>query len=624
MALPRGNPAMLSGWSSRKKITVTSTSDIRGDILNLTVHATTGTDVNSTDTLAQVYIGASVRSDWGDLRITKSDGLTVIPHGILRISGTAAYIAFKGDIKNGTTTFYLYYNGPAADVFKIGSTSDHHYGTPDTYADRHLALTFLANFNTRMTAYVPDLIVCNGDNTHYTPTTEATQIGFMTAVFDAVFAGPGGIDKVIVAPGNHDFEYISFTNTRGIIDNYQSWMESGALYGIAYESDDYIFISLDSNYDTGDNTHLTMEHVGYGYIDPTQITWLKTTLAAADKEVIIFCHHPLCEADTEQWTLTKDTYHTRNRFTVRNIIEQSQKVVAVIHGHTHFSRVDIIKGIPYVLTGNLTNDDNFGEVPFDSEGRWDIIELDRSSRMIRARREARLSGTVHTVYDTYIPFGKTSFSTDISNDLESVFKNNYGGWFGKSSIVRDAIQLYVTNDDYLYKFPVNINTPDDTTATKSIRINGRTSNPNFGRSTWGFDVTQGSSVFEFSVFMADASTFYVKFGDSAVSTAPLIYVVFRANGDLIVFNNLTEVSLVGGGDYSLNTWYHFGIYVNTTANTFTVRLNGTMNGTTFSYYNGTTHDAFGQIEIVTEAGDFYLENLRVRKLVATERSMAFA
>jgi len=263
MTLSKRVPGWLSGWNKRKKLTIASTVEVRKDIFNFYIYNTTGTDVGNFDVLGSVYIGANVRSDWGDLCITKADGTTKIPFCILRQETTFVYVAMKCDVKNGNTDFYLYYDGPSPDLFKIGSTSDQHYGTPDTYADRHLALTFLANFNTRMAVYAPDLIACNGDHTHYTPTTEATQLGFMESVFDAVHAGPVGIEKVIVAPGNHDFEYMSFANVRALVDDYQTWMESGELYGKAYESTDYIFFSLDSNYDPATQAHMSLTHQGF-------------------------------------------------------------------------------------------------------------------------------------------------------------------------------------------------------------------------------------------------------------------------------------------------------------------------------------------------------------------------
>jgi hypothetical protein len=609
--LSRTRP-FLSGFTKRKKITIDAAESIRNHIVDLTIYNTAGTD-----TVSAIYLDGNVRSDWGDVRFTKEDGTTCLPFAILRTESTYIEIQFQIPVgRTSTVKVYLYYDGPAADVFKIASITDSHYDAGSDVNDRDLTLMFIANFVTRMQTYLPDLAVNNGDKTGASSAVEATQLSWYQSVLDAFDnVDPYCTDwKDGVAPGNHDFEYMSFANVLAK-HSAETWMETGVMYG-DWETTNFHFISLDANYTPNTDTHLTISHQGYGYINPAQIAWLKTTLAAATKDVIVFCHQPLCELDTEQWTLTKDIYHTQNRADIRNILEASGKVVACIHGHTHFSRIDVIEGIPYICTGNLTNDavNNanlaFGELPAVSEGRWELIEFDRSSRTIRVKHEVLISAAYHTVYDSIVPFGITSISNDISNNPEAVYSSNYNAAFDKSNYLRDACQLYVIDDDYLRKFPVNFHTPDDPTQKNYIRIQGRTNAPNYGRAYWVFDAPPGKFCFEGTIYLTTLSGISIKLGKSNVSTAPGVDLFFTTGGDIKVYHGLVETLLT---TYSADTEYKFQIFVDTVNGDFSLIINGvSYNNAGAGYDFYITPYPIRQLEIVTETGDFFIHNFRIR------------
>lgn len=610
----------LTGWTRRKKITVDSTEDIRDHIASVRIYNTSGTD-----TVSEIYLAGNVRSDWGDIRITRSDGLTRIPFAILRIESTYIDIEVKLPVvTTDTTDYYLYYDGPAADVFKIASITDSHYDSGSNVNDRDLTLTFIANFVTRMQSYLPDLAVNNGDKTGASSSSSATQEGWYQDVIDA-FANVAPYCtayKEGVAPGNHDFEYMSFATVLAMHSG-DTWMESGVMYG-TWDQDDFTFISLDANYNPTNDAHLSAAHNGYGYIDGTQLDWLRTTLDAATKDVIVFVHQPCSEMDTEQWSLTKEIYHTQNREKVRHILEDSGKVIAVIHGHTHFSRIDCINGIPYICTGNLTNDYNnnanlaFGELPTQSEGRWELIEFDKSNRTIRVKHEIRVSSGVYsTVYDTTVPFGPSTYSGgDVSNSPEQVYNfGRYGAAFAKSDFLRADTQLYVSNDDYLRKFPINFNTPDSPTQKNTIRIQGRTDDPNFGRAYWVFNMLPIRMAFEGSFYLTSLSEKYIKFGGLNVANPPCVYLAFGEDGNISAFDGVTEETLQG---YSINTWYHIVIFIdasNTSAPFYSVQINGTSydnGGVGYAFFATTDKHNIRQLEIVTETGDLFIQNFRFR------------
>lgn len=114
----------LSGWNYRKNKTINGTT--AGAQTNyqmkLTVHNTSGTD-----TPGVVYLNGSARSDFGDLRFTKSDGVTLLDYWIESYtSGTSAVVWVEVDsipASSGTADIYLYYGNPSATSASSGAAT---------------------------------------------------------------------------------------------------------------------------------------------------------------------------------------------------------------------------------------------------------------------------------------------------------------------------------------------------------------------------------------------------------------------------------------------------------------------------------------------------------------------
>ncbi len=73
-------------------------------------------------------------------------------------------------------------------------------------------------------------------------------------------------------------------------------------------------------------------------IPPAEIDWLKHDLKATDKQTVVFAHQRL---DVEP------PYGVKNAPEVREVLEQSGKVLAVFQGHYHRNDLKTIGGIPY-------------------------------------------------------------------------------------------------------------------------------------------------------------------------------------------------------------------------------------------------------------------------------------
>lgn len=76
-------------------------------------------------------------------------------------------------------------------------------------------------------------------------------------------------------------------------------------------------------------------------IPPAQREWLKACLRRCTGPVVVFVHQRL---DTAQG----DLYTIKSAPLVRQILEQSKKVSAVVMGHSHHNAQTIINGIPYL------------------------------------------------------------------------------------------------------------------------------------------------------------------------------------------------------------------------------------------------------------------------------------
>ncbi|MCA1917523.1 DUF2341 domain-containing protein, partial [Methanospirillum hungatei] len=114
-----GPPAFLSGWSYRKIHAIGGSPD--GDLTNyqmrFVVWRTTGTDSGE-----NVYVGSSVKSDYGDLRFTTVAGAQM-PYWIESVNATAAVVWVKvPSIPRAGTQVVMYYGNASAVSESDGSS----------------------------------------------------------------------------------------------------------------------------------------------------------------------------------------------------------------------------------------------------------------------------------------------------------------------------------------------------------------------------------------------------------------------------------------------------------------------------------------------------------------------
>lgn len=117
--------AWLSGWAYRKSHVITGSTFSAVSLYQvlLDVRKTTGSDSGSL-----VFVGSNVQDDFDDIRVTTSDGFTLLDQWIESyVSGTSAQIWVEMDtipISPGSSTIYVYYGkADAPSVSNIANAS---------------------------------------------------------------------------------------------------------------------------------------------------------------------------------------------------------------------------------------------------------------------------------------------------------------------------------------------------------------------------------------------------------------------------------------------------------------------------------------------------------------------
>lgn len=596
-----------AGAGNRKSITVNSTTAQTDYPVSINIHNTSGTD-----TATDIYLNGKVRSDWGDIRILSGD--TSIPFGIVKKEATVITVTFSATLSSGDNTFYLYYNKPATlGIVKFGVTTDQHYDSAETYVGRNQALTRLDNFKTEMIAYNPAAILEGGDKIGSVTTDSTARIAIMNAVTAKhnEAATAIGCAHYQWGWGNHEFE--NGVTLATVVSNYSYLLGrvSGCLYA-TWEDNNYIYISLDAQYDSSGN-HLTTNQ-GYGYINQPQLTWLADTLAAATKPCIVFCHQLLSEEDTGKIFLSKRTYHVDNRTDVRTILENSGKVLFVLHGHTHITAHQIINGIPYLNLCDVNeppsavyswNTPTPETITFN--GMWGKIEIDRDAQIIRFIQEVQSGTTVQTVYDFRIPY-KTIYDTEYGDNPEKVF--GFTAYpYNKSNLVTDATDITVNTTNLIAK-PASVFDGDPRLSDRTIKIYGLT---NDGNTQIVFAGTFTAQLrVKISAQLATLSNKYIQTmhfnGGSTTNEFG-----FDSSGNIYAYNGATKTVLQ---TYDVNTWYDLDVRANISTQKISVYINGVLLANNFSFKTAGGFSIDG-LKLFTDIGNMFFDFLRFEKYTAT-------
>jgi hypothetical protein len=162
---------------------------------------------------------------------------------------------------------------------------------------------------------------------------EARTLGYLRKI-ESVMAGFHGPRYHVI--GNHDTdslsktEYLSVALNSGVVPNATHYtFVSGGVRFVVLDADHR---SDGADYERGNFMWNDTN------IDAPQVEWLAKTLAASREPVIVFVHQQLDGSGD---------YYVKNAAQVREVLEKSGKVIAVMQGHRHEGAFSEINGIPY-------------------------------------------------------------------------------------------------------------------------------------------------------------------------------------------------------------------------------------------------------------------------------------
>lgn len=118
------------------------------------------------------------------------------------------------------------------------------------------------------------------------------------------------------------------------------------------------------------------------YVDEQQLRWLEQQLKDAEKPCLIFIHHPIDEQDLQGsfWFEKYPDYcFVQHRKRIRELLEDSGKVLAVFNGHVHRNYFSTINGIHYFSLQSLVERMPGVNQPSES---YALIELNRDQIMV--------------------------------------------------------------------------------------------------------------------------------------------------------------------------------------------------------------------------------------------------
>jgi len=247
---------------------------------------------------------------------------------------------------------------------RIGIVTDAHYADADVKRSRYYreSLAKMTECVSQMNEQKAGFLIELGDfKDQAQPPDEKTTIQYLRTIENAFQQFDGPRYHVL---GNHDMDSISKAQFLNAVTN--TGISSGAKY-YSFDTRGVHFIVLDANV-RGDGADYDAGNYDWtdANVPPEQLDWLEQDLASTSNPVIVFVHQRLDGQD--------DTT-IRNAADVRQILQQSNKVLAVFQGHHHPGAYSRIDGIHYYTLKAMvegTGEDNNAYAIVDVHNNLDI------------------------------------------------------------------------------------------------------------------------------------------------------------------------------------------------------------------------------------------------------------
>lgn len=165
--------------------------------------------------------------------------------------------------------------------------------------------------------------------------------------------------------GNHDMDSISKKDFLAHTRNHGT-AEGKGYYSFVHNH--LKFIVLDANYNEDESDYNTGNFDWtYAQIPSKQIEWLKNELAEGNAPVLVFVHQLF-----DWFSGIDESLYIRNAKEIVDILEKTNRVVAVFQGHHHQGNYSNRNGIHYftmkaAVEGSIPENNSFATVEIDRE-----------------------------------------------------------------------------------------------------------------------------------------------------------------------------------------------------------------------------------------------------------------
>lgn len=227
---------------------------------------------------------------------------------------------------------------PSEPLIRFGMLSDVHYADREPAAPRYYrqSLSKVKECVDLMNQQKVDFIIELGDFKDQDPVSnEANTLKYLTEI-EKVFHQYNGPTYHVL--GNHDMDGISKEQFLSRITN--TGIPTSESY-YSYNMKGFHFVVLDGNFTREGNAY---DHGNFTWdntlIPDSELNWLKDDLKNNELPVIVFIHQMLDDSKSKEQSVY-------NAAEVRQVLEQSGKVICVFQGHVHEERYSLINHIHY-------------------------------------------------------------------------------------------------------------------------------------------------------------------------------------------------------------------------------------------------------------------------------------
>lgn len=243
-------------------------------------------------------------------------------------------------------------------IVRFGIVADCHYANADPIGSRYYrhSLKKLAECVKVMNKEKVDFLVELGDfKDESIPSDEEKTLGYLLEIEDVLSKFKNPRYHVL---GNHDMDSLSKQQFLENVKNTR--IEKDKKY-YSFDKNGLHFIVLDANYNSEGDDY---DHGNFDWTDANiphdELDWLRADLQAANGNVIVMVHQLLNGSGSE---------YVNNSADVRQILEQSGKVIAVFQGHRHAGSYTLTEGIHYYTLKGMV------EGPGPRNSSYAIVEI---------------------------------------------------------------------------------------------------------------------------------------------------------------------------------------------------------------------------------------------------------